>query len=148
MKKLSVLVDLRSIAWIISENNKIIDKGIKRVNVDFDNYYEYISGLPVSKRINRRLKRSARRNNYRRISRRDNLINYLEKKGYLPINDELEKYSSDEMLNLRIKALSEKLQPYELGTIFLNLNKNRGYKSMRGVIDNASRQTSINLQVF
>lgn len=48
--KLSIYVNVRSIAWIISEGVEIIAKGIKRVNVEFDNYYEFIAGLPLQRK--------------------------------------------------------------------------------------------------
>lgn len=120
--KLSIYVNLRSIAWIITELDKVIDKGIKKVHVEFDNYYEFIAGLPVSKRINRRLKRQARRNLSRYHSRREHLKKYL---NVTP--------AKDNPLELRVKALSEKLTPEELATVFLPLQKNRGYKNMRGL---------------
>jgi len=55
--KLSIYVNLRSLAWVITQASAVIAKGIKRVNIDFDTYYEFIAGLPVSKRQNRRNKR-------------------------------------------------------------------------------------------
>jgi CRISPR-associated endonuclease Csn1 len=127
--KLSIYVNLRSIAWIISEGVEIIAKGIKRVNVDFDNYYEYIAGLSISKRTNRRMKRQARRNLWRYKSRRQNLVKYLTKLRWMPISQ----YSDKEIYQLRIKALAEKVQTNELGAIFLSLQKKRGYKNMRGL---------------
>jgi len=54
--KLSIYVGLRAIAWLVTEENNIIDRGVKVVNVPFDNYYEYIAGQPVSLRISRREK--------------------------------------------------------------------------------------------
>ncbi len=130
--KLSIYVNLRSIAWIISEGINVIAKGIKRVNTDFDTYYEFIAGLPVSKRINRRSKRQARKNNWRRKSRRESLKKYLQKLGWY--NET--KLTDKQQFELRVKALNEKLQPSELGSVFMSLQRKRGYKSMRGVNDN------------
>jgi hypothetical protein len=129
--KLSIYVNLRSIAWIISEGVEIVAKGIKRVNVEFDNYYEYIAGLPISKRTNRRMKRQSRRNLWRRKSRRQSLVKYLEKFGWISSKE----YSDKEILQLRVKSLTEKVQPSELGAIFLSLQKKRGYKNMRGLVN-------------
>lgn len=120
--KLSIYVNLRSIAWIVSEGIEVIAKGIKRVNVEFDNYYEFIAGLPVSKRTNRRIKRQARRNLSRYHSRREALKKYFKCEP-----------SNDNPLELRVRALSEKLNKNELTNVFLSLQKKRGYKNMRGL---------------
>ncbi|MGL5914100.1 MAG: type II CRISPR RNA-guided endonuclease Cas9, partial [Bacteroidales bacterium] len=133
MKKLSVSVQLRSIGWVVTENNKVVDSGIKRVNTDFDAYYEFAAGLPVSKRINRREKRQARRNNWRRKSRRQNLIKFIEQNYHVA---SIPTYTRDEMLNLRVKALHEQLSSTELSAVLLSLQRKRGYKSQRGVNDN------------
>jgi len=133
--KLSIYVNLRSIGWVVTDINKVVAKGIKRVMVDYDNYYEFIAGLPVSKRANRRSKRTARRNLWRYKSRRQRLARYLKKHGM--VQDRI--YHLDEMLKLRVKALSEKLNPNELAAVFLSLQKKRGYKNMRGL---ANSETS------
>jgi len=127
--KLSIYVNLRSIAWVVTKEKEVIAKGIKRVMVEYDNYYEFIAGLPVSKRANRCGKRTARRNLWRYKSRRGNLKKYLSKLGMVQDRE----YSLEEILKLRVKALSEKLQPNELAAVFLSLQKKRGYKSMRGL---------------
>ena len=132
---LSIYVNLRSIAWVVTEEKEVIAKGIKRVMVEYDNYYEFIAGLPVSKRANRRGKRTARRNLWRYKSRRQRLKKYLSKIGMIQDKE----YSLSEMLKLRVKALSEKLQPNELAAVFLSLQKKRGYKNMRGL---ANAETS------
>ena len=80
--KLSVYCGLRSIGWTITDENKIVQCGVKRVNIPFDNYYEYIAGRPVSKRISRREKRQARRNLWRLKSRREKTKKLLESNSY------------------------------------------------------------------
>ena len=127
--KLSIYVNLRSIGWIITDGKEVIGKGIKRVMVEFDNYYEFIAGLPISKRIRRRGKRTMRRNLWRYKSRRENLKKYLTKLGMIQDKE----YSLKEILELRVKAISEKVNNSELAAIFLSLQKKRGYKNMRGL---------------
>lgn len=124
--KLSVYVNLRSIAWVVSQADEIIANGIKRVMIDFDSYYEYIAGLPVSKRINRRIKRSMRRNLSRYKNRRLALARLIGKPDSV--------YPEREMLLLRVKALEQKVTQEELTAIFFSLQAKRGYKSMRGVL--------------
>ena len=135
--KLSLYCDLRSIGWIITNGSEIIKSGIKRINVDFDTYYEFIAGNVISKRINRRLKRTARRNRWRRNSRKQSLINLLQELDMMPTTEMLN-MSKSTRLKLRVKALTQKVEPKELGLIFYDLQKKRGYKSMRGVMADGS----------
>lgn len=129
---LSIYGGLRAIGWVLTQGKEVVKKGIKRVNVDFDHYYEYVAGQPVSLRITRRQKRQARRNLWRYRSRRRNLINYLSK---LCITAGKPR-TREEILKLRVKALSEALPPDELYQVLLSLQSKRGYKSLRGVSDN------------
>jgi len=124
--KLSVYVNLRSIAWIVSKGEEIIANGVKRVMTDFDSFYEYIAGLPVSKRINRRTKRSMRRNLSRYKNRRLALARLVGRPTRL--------YSEREILSLRINAIEQKVTQDEFTSILFSLQGKRGYKSMRGVL--------------
>lgn len=130
--KLSIYVGLRAIAWLVSNDKEVVKRGIKRVNVDFDHYYEYVAGQPVSLRITRRQKRQARRNLWRYRSRRRSLINYLSRLGIAAGKPR----PREEILKLRVKALSEALPPDELYQVLMSLQSKRGYKSLRGVSDN------------
>lgn len=131
--KLNTYIGLRAIAWIITDNqNQIVKYGIKRVNLSFDNYYEFIAGLPVTKRINRRMKRQARRNLWRFKSKRGNLRKLLLK----IYNCEPKHLTRTANLELRVKGLTEKFSPQELTNVLLQLQNKRGYKSPRGVSDN------------
>ncbi len=130
--KISLYCGLRAIAYIITDGVNVVKNGIKRVNISFDNYYEFIAGLPVSKRINRRQKRQMRRNLWRFKSRRQNLKRLLNKHGH---NSE-GKMSREQILKLRVKALGQKLSKEDLYMVLLSLQNKRGYKSLRGVSDN------------
>lgn len=130
--KLSLYCGLRAIAYIITDGAKVIKHGIKRINLSFDNYYEYIAGLPVSKRINRRQKRQMRRNLWRFKSRRQNLIKLLKKElGVLP-----REVSREQALQWRVECLNYEMSHEVLATVLCDLQKKRGYKSLRGVSDN------------
>lgn len=126
--KLSIYVGLRSIGWLVSEEKSVVQHGIKRLNVSFDNYYEYLAGLPVSKRINRRQKRTSRRNLLRFKRRREKLINFLKKNELW--SDKT--FSKDGKLQLRSKAAKEPIYKELLGVVLLSIATKRGYKSMRG----------------
>lgn len=130
--KLSIYTGLRAIAYVITQGSEIVKHGIKRINISFDNYYEYIAGLPVSKRINRRMKRQARRNLWRYKSRKYNLRRLLEKE----FNCRPQHLKRSDNLKLRIKALDTKLSNQEIVNVLCQLQNKRGYKSLRGVSDN------------
>lgn len=130
--KLSLYCGLRAIAYIITEGVDVVKHGIKRVNIPFDNCYEFIAGLPVTKRVNRRQKRQMRRNLWRFKSRRENLKRLLKKNGYT-YNGSM---SREEILKLRVKGLKEKLSNEHLYIVLISLQQKRGYKSLRGVSDN------------
>lgn len=132
--KLSIYASVRSIGWNITQDNQVIDYGVKRVNVDFDSYYAYLAGLPVPKRIDRRMKRSARRNLWRWKTRREKLLKILQSKGMTP-TDELLKLDRKALNTLRHRACTEPLTPTEIGRVLIDLQSKRGYKSMRGVDD-------------
>lgn len=130
--KISIYVGIRAIAWVATKASKVLDDGIKKVNVSFDNFYEFISGQPVSLRITRRQKRQARRNLWRFSSRRKNL------KRFLKDNEIFSKrhLHRNETLQLRVKGLAHQLTNEELYHVLLSLQSKRGYKSLRGVSDN------------
>ena len=130
--KLSVYAGLRAIAYVISNEGRVIKHGVKRVNVEFDHYYEYMAGQPVSLRITRRQKRQARRNLWRYRSRRASLKHLLKKNGMFSDKP----MHRNEVLKLRVEALSRELTSSELYHVILSLQTKRGYKSLRGVSDN------------
>lgn len=130
--KASIYVGLRAIGWVITHEDNVVKHGVKKVNVPFDHYYEYIAGQPVTLRINRRMKRQARRNLWRYKSRRKNLIRYIHTYGITSDKN----LHRDDILRLRVKGLSQKLTSEELYHVLLSLQSKRGYKSLRGVSDN------------
>jgi len=80
----------------------------------------------------RRESRSHRRMLRRRRARRRKLIKLLQANELAPIElAKLETLQKKNPYELRTKGLSEKLEPYELGRIFLHFAKRRGFKSNR-----------------
>ena len=135
MKTANVYCGVRSIGWNVTENGVVIDYGVKRVNVDFDSYYAYVAGLPVPKRIDRRMKRSMRRNLWRYKTRREKLKKLLVTDGMYPGEEFLE--MDRKGLNaLRGSAyVGESLTKEQIGRVLMDIQRKRGYKSMRGVDD-------------
>ena len=82
--------------------------------------------------VERRTARGQRRMIHRRKLRRRATFRLLQKQGLFPnTKDETQKLKLLNPYELRIKALDEKLEPYELGRVLFNLSVRRGFKSNR-----------------
>ena len=82
--------------------------------------------------VERRTARGQRRIIYRRKLRRRETFRFLQKQGLLPLKkDEAQSLKLMNPYELRIKALDEKLEPFELGRVLFNLSVRRGFKSNR-----------------
>lgn len=82
--------------------------------------------------VARRSARSQRKLIYRRKLRRKQAFRLLQAQGLFPsIKEECIKLKLLNPYELRIKALDEKLEPYELGRVLFNLAVRRGFKSNR-----------------
>jgi len=95
----------------------------------------------TSKATARRVARGIRRRRDRYLKRRDRLMNQLVEFGLMPSNSSKRKeLESLDPYKLRVRALDEQLQPFELGRALFHLNQRRGFKSNR-VVDSATEQT-------
>ena len=83
-------------------------------------------------KADRREARSARRRRDRFKQRQRFLLNELQKAGLFP-SDKSEQGELQKLdpIQLRAKALTEKLAPYEIGRALFHLNQRRGFKSNR-----------------
>lgn len=82
--------------------------------------------------VERRNARGQRRTMHRRKQRRRMVFRLLQKEGLFPLTRE--EARSLKLMNpyeLRIKALDEKLEPFELGRVLFHLSVRRGFKSNR-----------------
>jgi CRISPR/Cas system Type II protein with McrA/HNH and RuvC-like nuclease domain len=136
MKTLNIYCGIRSIGWNVTDAGEVIDFGVKRVNVDFDSYYAFIAGLPVAKRIDRRMKRQARRNLWRWKTRREKLTKLLKTDGMMPEKEKMQ-WDRKTLNNWRDHVARYTLCDSKqlIGRVLLDLQTKRGYKSMRGVDD-------------
>ncbi|MCQ2398262.1 MAG: type II CRISPR RNA-guided endonuclease Cas9, partial [Sphaerochaetaceae bacterium] len=91
--------------------------------------------------LQRRMARGLRRQNDRRKVRRNRIVNVLVQNGFFPSDSaEREKLKNLEPYVLRVKALDEKLEPYELGRAIFHLGTRRGFQSNR--LCNTEEQTA------
>lgn len=130
--RLGLDLGTNSIGWAVysldedNEPEKLEDLGV-RIFSDGRN--------PKSKEplaVERRTARGQRRIIYRRKLRRRETFRLLQKQGLLPVKkDEDQSLKLMNPYELRIKAIDEKLEPFELGRVLFNLSVRRGFKSNR-----------------
>ncbi len=151
MANLTLGLDLgsNSLGWALldEEGGRIVAAGVRVFpeGVDRD------SGAEISKMQQRRIARAMRRQIARRARRKRRLRRALVDAGLLPEvallprtdpqRDAWEKsaFRAADPYELRARALTTRLEPYELGRVFLHLAQRRGFKSNRRA-DRAQRK--------
>jgi CRISPR-associated endonuclease Csn1 len=142
MKKILGLdLGTTSIGWAYvneAENDEelssIIKTGVRVVPLSTDEENDFKKGQSITINADRTLKRGMRRNKYRFKMRRSDLIKELKNVGF--ISSEISLTETDintthDTIELRAKAVSEKINKDEFARVLLMINKKRGYKSSR-----------------
>ncbi len=120
-----------SIGWCLyrTENGEpveIIDLGVRI----FSDGRDPKSGASLA--VDRRDARSMRRRRDRYVGRRKAMLRELVRFGLLPEDKAANKaLEREDPYDLRVRALDEKLEPYEIGRALFHLNQRRGFKSNR-----------------
>lgn len=95
--------------------------------------------------VARRTARGQRKIIYRRKLRRKATFRLLQEQGLFPkTKEETQKLKLLNPYELRVKALVEKLEPYELARVLFNLSVRRGFKSNRKDAPNKETTSSAN----
>ncbi len=135
--RLGLDLGTNSIGWAIysldneKEPQNLIDMGVRI----FSDGRDPKTKEPLA--VARRTARGQRKSIYRRKLRRHAAFRLLQSQGLLPKDkDEARKLKLLNPYLLRIKALDEKLEPYELGRALFNLAVRRGFKSNRKDAEN------------
>lgn len=135
--RLGLDLGTNSIGWAIysldneKEPQNLIDMGVRI----FSDGRDPKTKEPLA--VARRTARGQRKSIYRRKLRRRAAFRLLQSQGLLPKEkDEARKLKLLNPYLLRIKALDEKLKPYELGRALFNLAVRRGFKSNRKDAEN------------
>ncbi len=141
--RLGLDLGTNSIGWAIysldntNEPQNLVDMGVRI----FSDGRDPKTKEPLA--VARRTARGQRKSIYRRKIRRRATFRLLQSQGLLP--KEKEEARELKILNpyqLRIKALDEKLEPFELGRALFNLAVRRGFKSNRKDSDNKEQEES------
>jgi CRISPR-associated endonuclease Csn1 len=134
MKKRTLGLDLgtNSIGWCLVEDGKrIVDIGVRIFPIGLQADAFAKAGKEISKNVDRRMKRGARRRRWRYILRRTALQETLALHGMLPAASEIP--PTQYLYEIRRLGLDNKLSLSDIGRILLMLNKRRGFKSNRKV---------------
>ena len=129
--RLGLDLGTNSIGWSVfsldSDNEilDLVDLGVRIFSDGRDSNNEPLSVL-------RRIARGQRKSIYRRKLRRKQTFRLLQSQGLFPKDKtECMKLKLLNPYELRIKALDDKLTPFELGRVLFNLSVRRGFKSNR-----------------
>lgn len=130
-----------SIGWalVLEKNNQeseILRTGVRVIPLSTDEIGNFEKGKAITTNQDRTNSRSARRNLQRYKLRRSVLIKILLKNGFITDESNFSeegKNTTYQTLELRAKAVTEKISKEEFARVLLSINKKRGYKSSRKV---------------
>jgi CRISPR-associated endonuclease Csn1 len=130
-----------SIGWALvkeaeneNEKSEIVRTGVRVIPLSTDEQGNFEKGKAITTNQERTAKRSARRNLQRYKLRRKELLKVLIENGLINENSLLTEDGENttfQTLELRAKAVNEKIENDELARVFIAINKKRGYKSSR-----------------
>lgn len=130
--RLGLDLGTNSIGWAVysldSENepNELVDMGVRI----FSDGRDPKTKEPLA--VARRTARGQRKLIYRRKLRRKSVFRLLQQQNLFPkTKEESQKLKALNPYMLRVKALDEKLESYELARVLFNLSVRRGFKSNR-----------------
>jgi len=116
------------------KNTSIIKLGVRVNPLTVDEQTNFEKGKSITTNADRTLKRSMRRNLQRFKLRKEDLIEILEKTGFISeetLLSESGNKTTFETYRLRAKATTEEISLEQFARVLLMINKKRGYKSSR-----------------
>ena len=120
--------DFKCLAKLKDGEKEVDAIGVRHFQINIDNYGSGDS--EETKKSQRRKKRLQRRMLRRKKARRLRLLKLLQENGLAPVEyNELRKLMKCDPYQLRVRALKETLQPYDIGRILLHISRRRGFKS-------------------
>lgn len=130
--RLGLDIGTNSIGWCLYDGDSIRDIGVRIFSDGREPSKLAVSGSGTPLAVKRREARGARRRRDRYIGRRTAMLRELRKAGLLPADPKQAKaLEIEDPYDLRVKALSEPLTPYQIGRVLFHLNQRRGFKSNR-----------------
>lgn len=130
--RLGLDIGTNSIGWCLYDGDSIRAIGSRIFSDGREPSKLPIPGSGTSLAVKRREARGMRRRRDRYLGRRDAMLRELRKHGLLPFDDLAGKaLAAEDPYDLRVRALSEEISPYQLGRALFHLNQRRGFKSNR-----------------
>ena len=127
MRRLGLDVGTNSIGWCLTEDNRrIVDIGVRI----FSDGRDPKSGASLA--VDRRAARAMRRRRDRYLGRRSAFLQTLVELHLMPADaDEAKLLVAQDPYTLRARALTERLEPEQIGRALFHLNQRRGFLSNR-----------------
>ncbi|MGQ0661758.1 type II CRISPR RNA-guided endonuclease Cas9 [Sphingosinicella sp.] len=131
MRRLGLDIGTNSIGWCLTEDeSRIVDIGVRIFSDGREPPKSGSVGAPLAEK--RRLARGARRRRDRYLGRRSAFLSALVEHKLMPADaDDAKLVAERDPYALRVRALDERLHPYEIGRALFHLNQRRGFKSNR-----------------
>jgi CRISPR-associated endonuclease Csn1 len=124
-----------SIGWsfieLMDEKPVFVKSGVRIIPLTVDERDAFNSGNAISTNADRRMKRGARKTLDRYQLRREKLIRYFLKAGWIEDRSVLQKLESWKIWELRNLAATSQISMQDLCAVLLHLNTKRGFKSNR-----------------
>ncbi|MDB5695982.1 MAG: hypothetical protein JWN21_1525 [Sphingomonas bacterium] len=127
MRRLGLDIGTNSIGWCLTEDDeRVVDLGVRI----FSDGRDPKSGASLA--VDRRAARAMRRGRDRYLGRRSAFLDALVAHGLMPADaDEAKLVAAKDPYSLRARALTERLEPFEIGRALFHLNQRRGFLSNR-----------------
>lgn len=137
-RRLGLDIGTNSIGWCLVEFDDVQAVGKRILDVGARIFGSSPQGAGrdpktgASLAVDRRAARAARRRRDRYIGRRSAFLDNLVRFGLMPADSDEAKLIADrDPYALRARALTERLELYEIGRALFHLNQRRGFKSNR-----------------
>jgi len=126
-RRLGLDIGTNSIGWcLIEDDQRVLDIGVRI----FSDGRDPKSGASLA--VDRRAARAMRRRRDRYIGRRSAFLETLVRFGLMPVDaDEAKLVAARDPYTLRARALSDRLDPHDIGRALFHLNQRRGFLSNR-----------------
>lgn len=130
--RLGLDIGTNSIGWCLYDGDSIRDIGVRIFSDGREPSKLSIAGAGTPLAVKRREARGMRRRRDRYLGRREAMLRALRKHGLLPDGDaSAGPLLLEDPYDLRVRALSERLEPHQIGRALFHLNQRRGFKSNR-----------------
>lgn len=127
MNTIGLRLSIHGIAWAVNQDNAVIATGLLRLITKPDDMNEHVAGRNPPGRVERRLKRQARRNNERKKRRVAQVRKWIAHHLNTDV-DKVDPNIASKVILHRERAVSEVLTPDELAVVLLTCAKRRGWK--------------------